>query len=234
MSENELLAMFDQSLTTLSFLTKTYDDGRYPNALLMAVEVHKLLTQGGPAMRLRSLRNFTTIDFLNDEQRMLNAMHKLVVVRIGGELPQIDFFAAFQIGEARLVTLSFKEWWNNDVIYRASAALPGSRPGWFPVNDAPSVPFQSRQAINRRDFVALFRNTRGAHQDDEMPILLEELEETRSWSGFSIGTPDGALSTDDGTLKTGASIMAAMMRQIAHQLLIAYGRDDPKDETICP
>lgn len=233
MTQGELLALFEQSLNTLLHLVSIYDGGFHPIALQIATEVHKILTQGGEAAALRGSRTFTTIDF-GDDQRMLNSMHKLVAARIGGMPPQIDFIADFQMGQGPLINLKFKEWWNQDIIYRASAAVPGTPAGMIPVNDTESVPFNKREAINRRDFVALLRNKLGAHQDDDMPILLEQLEETRSWGGFVVETPDGVLSTDDGTLKTGATIMAAMMRQIAHEVLIAYGKSDPGNASMSP
>ena len=73
----------------------------------------------------------------------------------------------------------------------------------------------------------MLRNQLGAHQDTDMPVLLDELDDARSWSGFYISTPQGELSTADGSLPTGTSILAAMMRQICHEVLIAYERDDP-------
>lgn len=228
LDETELLALFDQSLSTLSHLASIYDSGFHPIALQMATEVHKLLTQDGPATRLRGLRRFATID-TGDQSRILNAMHKLVGAQLSGQPPKLDFIAKFQMPDPdrTMENLSFKEWWNRDIIYRASAALPGSPPGIIPINDSPSVPFDKRETINRRDFVAMLRNKLGAHQDGDLPILLDELEDARSWGGFICNTPEGTLSTEDGTLTTGATIMAAMMRQIAHEVLVAYGRDDP-------
>jgi hypothetical protein len=60
-----------------------------------------------------------------------------------------------------------------------------------------------------------------------MPRLLDELQESRNWATFLIGTPQGVLSTADGTLPVVVAPMPAMMRQIAHELLEAYGRNDP-------
>lgn len=228
LTEAELRSLFEQSLSALSRLALVYDDGFHPIALQMATEVHKLLTHDGPATQLRGMQTFTTVD-IGNESRMLNAMHKLVGARIGGNPPRLDFIPDFQIDKPGnpAAKLSFREWWNRDIIYRASAAVPGGPPGLIPINDTPSVPFEARETINRRDFVALLRNKLGAHQDNDLPVLLDELEESRSWGVFVCQTPDGVCSTEDGTLTMGASIMAAMMRQIAHEVLTAYGRGDP-------
>ena len=231
MNENELLKMFDQSLELLSQMAKIYDAGTHQVALSMATEVHKILTDGGAAIRLRGSKTFTTIDF-GDETRMINAMHKLAGVILDKDQTKIDFVADFQMGDESTVTLPFRDWWNKDIIYRASAAIPGGHPGMLPLNGTPFVPFQERETINRRDFVALLRNTRGAHQDGDMPLLLDELEQTYSWGQFIVQTPNGIKSTEDGTLKVGATIMTAMMRQIVHELLIAYGCEDSKDASL--
>lgn len=225
LSEEELASQFDQNLVTLSQLAKLYDNGYHPIALQMATEVHKLLTEGNYATKRRGNVLFSTIAS-DDSPNMINATHKLVGARVKTPPPVLDFVAAFQNTQAKIKKLKFKDWWNKDIIYRASAALPGTPPGMYPVNGSPSVPFDKREKINRRDFVALLRNTRGAHQSEQMPILLNELEDARNWSSFAVQTPEGILSTEDGTLTTGATIMAGMMRQITHEVLEAFGVED--------
>lgn len=228
LTEEELLEYFDQSLSTLSQLANVYDSGYYPICLAMAVEVYRILTGSSASIALRGSRRFTTVDY-GDETRMLNAMHKLVGVGISGTPPVLDFVADFQLGQGKTISLKFSAWWNTDIIYRANAAVPGSGIQGMPVNDSTIVPFQERDQINRRDFVALLRNKRGAHQDAELPYLLDELETHQSAGEFRIEyTTGAAFDTLDGTLSKGATIMAAMMRQIVHELLVAYGRSDPK------
>lgn len=227
LDESELLASFDQSLTTLVQLVGVYDGGYAPIALAMATEVHKILTENNAAVKLRGSRVFTTVAY-EGEGRMLNAMHKLTVARVCGNPPQLDFVPAFYSGPPASSTLrlKFSDWWNKDAIYRASAALPGTAPGLIPVNGSPTVPFAKRESINRRDFVSLLRNKLGAHQAADMPNLLDELNESRSWGDFAVDTDSGLKSTHDGSLTTGTGIMAAMMRQITHEVLVAYGRED--------
>ncbi|TPG51673.1 hypothetical protein EAH76_16805 [Sphingomonas glacialis] len=226
MTDDELLASFDQSLTTLTHLAQTHDDGYHPICLAMATEVHKILAGNGSTAKLRGTRVFLTVDF-GEESEMLNAMHKLVGARVTGAVPALDFIPDFQFGQDITNALKFGDWWNTDVIYCASAAIPGDNPGVIPINASPLLPFDKRQTINRRDFVSLLRNKRGAHQDDDMPQLLDELETSRSWGVFECQTPAGVLSTLNDTLLTGASMMAAMMRQIVHEVLLAYGRAAP-------
>jgi hypothetical protein len=97
----------------------------------------------------------------------------------------------------------------------------------IPVNGSPTVPYEKREKITRLGLVSLLRNKLGAHQTKEMPELLDQLDEEKNWGSFSIQTPDGVFSTDDGTLPVEVSPIPAMMRQICHEILEAYGRSDP-------
>lgn len=230
LSEAELLASFDQGLSTLAQLAKVYDEGYAPICFLMATEIHKLLTENNAAVKLRGTRTFTTVDY-GDDTKMLNAMYKLTGAIVGGDPERVDFVPDFYLSTVAItrqaMNLKFKVWWNDDIIYRASAAVPGTMPpGMIPVNDTPSVPYEKRERMNRRDFIAMLRNKLGAHQSQDMPHLLDELEDARSWSSFSVQTQDRVLSTDDGSLPVGVTNIAAMTRQICHEIIIAYERKD--------
>jgi hypothetical protein len=227
LSESDLLNSFGQSLDTLAHIAGIYDGGFAPISLVMATEVRKILTENAAATRLRGAMTFTTPRGA-DDPRNLSSMNKLTMARLGGSPPALTFLPQFyQPQPEQLVTLPFRDWWNKDVIYRAGAAPPGTPPGMIPVNGSPTVPFEKREKTTRMGLVNLLRNNLGAHQTSEMPALIDTLEEARSWGNFALGTPDGMLSTDDGSLKALVSPMAAMMRQISHELLVAYGRTDP-------
>jgi hypothetical protein len=225
-STDELLASFEQSLTTLQHFARLYDSGYAPVVFAIATEIHKILVENNAAMRLRGELAFTSPDH-GDVSNMLNALHKLTGAQVGGHPPAIEFLPAFRLEDAvPLTKMKFRDWWNRDVIYRASAALPGTPAGMIPVNDSPSVPFQDRETLTRRELIELVRNKLGAHTESEFPILLEELDEARSWGGFAIETPDGVFDTDNGTLLVKVSVLPATVRQICHELLVAYGRQD--------
>ena len=96
----------------------------------------------------------------------------------------------------------------------------------IPLIDALIVPYEDREKTTRMRLVNLLRNKLGAHQTSEMPTLLDDLQETRNWGSAVIQTPAGVLRTDDGSLPVLVSPLAAMMRQITHELLTAYGRID--------
>lgn len=224
----ELLAAFDQGLSTLSELAKVYDRGHSPIVFLIATEIHKILTENVAATRLRRTRNFTSPEYPDDRQ-MLNAMHKLTTARLRGEPAKLEFLPTFYSAEHEgpLRNLNFRDWWNRDVIYRASAALPGTPAGLIPVNDTPTVPHAKREKVTRRELIAILRNKLGAHQDVDFPTILDDLESSNNWAAFAIQTPEGVLSTEDGTLPVDISPLPAMVRQICHELLIAYDRPDP-------
>jgi hypothetical protein len=83
--------------------------------------------------------------------------------------------------------------------------------------------------------VDLLRNKMAAHQTDEMPQLLDDLQSSNTWGAFACTTPEGTLSTDDGSLTVKVGPLPAMMRQITHELLLAYGREDlPPPEFASP
>lgn len=227
LSDAELLELFDGSLDTLQHLARVYDEGHSPIAFLMATEITKLLTENSAAIKLRGTRLFPTIPDAHDE-RVLNAIYKLTGARLGGDPPTVTFMPKFQLPEPDpVVELPFKDWWNRDIIYRASAAPPGTPAGLIPVNDSPTIPYHKREKVTRMKLVSLLRNKLGSHQDAEMPRLLDELDESKNWGSFGIDTPEGTLSTDDGTLKIAVRLMPAMMRQICHEVLVAYQRHDP-------
>jgi len=227
LSDSDLLNSFGQSLDTLAHLANIYDGGFAPISLAMATEVRKILTENVAATRLRGAMSFTT-PLGVDDPRNLSSMNKLTIARLGGNPPALTFLPQFYMPQPeQLVALPFRDWWNKDVIYRASSAPKGTPAGMIPVNGSPTVPFDKREKITRMGLVNLLRNNLGAHQTAEMPELIDVLEEARSWGNFAMGTPDGMLSTDDGSLKALVTPMSAMMRQISHELLVAYGRSDP-------
>jgi hypothetical protein len=68
------------------------------------------------------------------------------------------------------------------------------------------------------------RNTLGAHLDLDQVDTLDALQKAGSWGGhFIVGSGSGTLSTENGTLPVLVGPAAAMMRQIAFEVLTAYG-----------
>lgn len=229
LSDPELLGMFDQDLTTLQHLAGVYDRGYAPIAFDMATLVLKILTENSAAMKARSAVRFPSYP-IEREELALTATHRLTAARVGGADPKVTFVPLFYNpgGFTQGKAVEFKIWWNREAIYRASAAIPGSPPGMIPINDAPSVPFADRATVSRYQLVHMLRNKRGAHQTEEYPVLLDELDHAANWGHFGVSMPDGSQrSTWEGTLPIDVGPVAAMMRMILHEVLESYGRADP-------
>jgi hypothetical protein len=187
LTDDELLQSFDQSLDTLAILASAYDGGHAPIAFSMATEVNKILTENGAATRLRGSRTFTSPE-KHHTKNTLSPLHKLTSARLSAPPPTLTFVPTFYMPDGPPPnSMSFRDWWGRDVIYRASAALPGDAPGMIPVNGSPTTPYDEREKMTRMGLVALLRNKLGAHQTSEMPELLDQLEEARNWASFAVG-----------------------------------------------
>jgi hypothetical protein len=77
------------------------------------------------------------------------------------------------------------------------------------------------------NFVEMTRNKFGAHLDPETPEMLDNLQRTVSLGiVFAVNLGGTVFNTADDSLRTVIGPAAAMMRQIAHELLSAYGIAD--------
>lgn len=220
----ESLADFADGLKTLRELAGVYDSGHTSIILLMAVEVHKLLTEHPSSMKLRGTIYFNgPRDYFDNS--ILNVVNKLIVARIdAGLVTCIPFF--YKRGHEPLDPMAFREWCSRDSIYIASAAVEGSPPGFVPVNGSPAVAFEKRERLTRRKLVELIRNKRGAHYDHEIPVLMDELEDYKYLYSVRVESGGRTLNTDDGSLPVFVGPLRPMMRQVVHELLCAYGIDD--------
>lgn len=225
LDEEEMQAAINDSLSNLSITAKVYDEGHAPIAYVMATLISWLMTANGAPAKIRAGKKFhsPTEEF---PRGALSVYQPLILTAMGGPTPSASHIPSFYLPPRSLKSLSFSEWWEKDVIYRAGAAPRGTMPpGSVPVNSAPLVPFDEREKLVRREFIKLIRDKRGAHPDQEWPSILDDVQEPGF--GMMIETPEGLLSTVDGTLPIIAAPLGAMVRQIAHEVLIAYGINDP-------
>ncbi|WP_294173219.1 hypothetical protein [uncultured Sphingomonas sp.] len=212
-------------MNTIAKSNAVYDQGYSPIGSSIATEVYKVLTENGEATRPRGKLNFSgPLDY--DNPSVLSEVEKLTFMELGGDPPKLGYLPIYRSGDVQKFTMSFRDWWNKDVIYRASAAMPGSSPGMIPVNESPSVPYDKREKLTRLRLVQLLRNKVGSHLEADWPLLLDQIDDERAWGIATIQTPDRVLSTQDGTLKVEVRRLPAMMRQISHELVEAYGRGD--------
>ena len=227
-SERELISHIENTVLILKHMCKVFDDGSPYICFSMATEVEKILTSNSVAVDYRSKKLFPSpISNPNYGENNLLAEHRLIEAQILGDIPTVDFLPVFR-NQWQPENLKFVEWWNRDIIFRAGAAKPGSPPGYLPPTEAEEVPYKRRSKLTRREFVDQMRNKLGAHIDAEVPELLNDLQKSSSFGiTFAMARPDGSeVSTSDGTLPTRVGPAAAMMRQISHELLVAYGSAD--------
>ena len=175
----------------------------------------------------RGAKQFPTLE-ADYTPRNLTSEHKLIIgeCRIQTETNtyRLDFKPAYLSCPFPIKLLPFRDWWNRDVIWRASAAHPGGDPTIIPLTVDKQLPYEKRQKLCRREFVELTRNKFGAHLDHEIPEVLDQLQRSRSFGiGFVINIGNRVLNSYDGTLETRIGPAAAVMRQIAQETLIAYG-----------
>jgi hypothetical protein len=220
LSENELKSFLNASLTSLKYLTTIYDQGHSPIVFLMATEVIKILTDNQVAVQLRKGRNFPSPP-VQEQAGNLLAFQKLIVARIDSDSVTCVPYCQLP-GQEPSVMLPFTDWWSKEIIYTASAAIPGGEPGMIPVNDSPSIPWEKRQRATRLSLTTLLRKKLGSHQDSDFPTLLDEVDEAASWMNVRIKTEDAFLDTADGSLNWVVRPLAASMRQIAYEVLSAY------------
>lgn len=124
--------------------------------------------------------------------------------------------------------MSFTDWWNKDCVFRASAAPKGEHV--IPTDSARQVVRSRRFTLTRREFVDKVRNKLGAHIDSDLPEELDKLLKAFYFGmDLKVSYPGGELSLHEGTVAIEASPAAAMMREIAHEVLWAFaeGQQQP-------
>jgi hypothetical protein len=233
MTDEEVAEHARQNLQTIRDLSALYDKGSHYIAFTLATEVHKFLTTSRN-VRLRGSKRFPRLQDDYTERNLLNE-HKLISFRVysgSSSVPSsLECRPAFPDSPFTIKPLKFREWWDRDVIFRASAAPLGwKNPITVPVQEVDQVPYHERRRLTRRTFVEQTRNKFGAHLDEEIPELLDELQRKESFGIILAVNINGTIfNTADGSLHMRVGPAAAMMRQIAHELLVAYEVSDPAD-----
>jgi hypothetical protein len=228
-TDAELAQHINQSVKTIEGMCSLFDNGNTHIAFSLATEIQKVLTTGQHVVQVRGDMLFPTINF-DYSRRNLAPEHKLIAVSLFANSDQdppyyVDFVIASKNDSASIKWLHFRDWWNKDIVYRAGASAPGTPAGVFPTDERLHVPKSKREAFTRRLLIQEMRNKFGAHLDREIPEALRLLQ-TADALGISIGVNVGGaiLNTHDGTLPMKTAPSAAMVRQIAHEVLEAFLR----------
>jgi hypothetical protein len=223
MSALELEQHINESVTTLLQLCDIYDSGRPYIAFNMATEIASILTENAVAARIRAAKTYT-ISARGADKNNLNAHNSLVFMRIDTSPPKADFIPVFQWDYQGTKSVNFAEWWNRDIVWVAGSAKEGVPLGLIPLDPAEQVPWEKRARLVRRELITMMRNKLGAHLDTVLPEILDQMQRAEIMGmGASVVTDNGELFTWDGTLPIGIGPGAAMVRQISHELLTAYG-----------
>lgn len=223
LAPHELLAHLRSSIETIRQLAKIFDQGHPPAAFLIATEIMKVLVENSAAVRARGKIIFLSWATEENDDNIL-PQNSLIYMSAKTDPPDARYEPNFLTND-RPHDLNFREWWSRETIWRAGAAPPGMRNDMFPVNGSPSVPFAQRERLTRMSFTKLVRDKLGAHVEKDMPHLLDELQSSRGWGvNVVLQTPQGPLRTADGSLPITVTPAAAIMRQIAHEVLISYDR----------
>lgn len=210
----------EDTLDRIEDLCNHFDAGYRSYALLIAVDVFKALDEGRAATIRRGRHDFPS-PAIEDEPENLAAYFPLTCAFLGAGGGSFEPLIVAGAPDG-WKSLRFNDWWR-EVIYRESAG--GAGLGGITVNNAPAIDYDKRRRLTRGEIVKLMRDKAGAHHSADYPTILDDLDAPTSWGGFSIQTDGGkVLSTDDNTLPWYVGQLAACAREIAGELLVAYGR----------
>jgi hypothetical protein len=226
-TEAEMAQHIEESVRNIEGMCGLFDGGNAYIAFSLAAEIHKVLTTGQNIALFRAGMRFPTISF-EYSPRNLAAEHKLIMAEQHAHSDQnpplyVDFIPISRDGSFPIKWVPFRDWWNRDVIYRASAAPPGTPVGHIPTDERYQLPKNKRKTFSRRELIETIRNKLGAHLDRDIPEELNQLQKAHAF-GISIRAAiDGkTLDTIDGTMPMKTGPGAAMVRQIAHEVLEAF------------
>lgn len=226
LTDEELSDHVRSSLQSIMKLCAIYDGGHPYIIFTISNDVARFISIK-ENIRLRVAKTFLTID-IDHHPENVAPYHKLIAVQLNGadppDVPQLECIPRFRGGLPNPTKkLDFVNWWSRDVIFRASAAPAGFPPGNLPTRAEDTVPFAKRPVFTRRTFITLMRNTLGSHLDPGTPEALDQLQKAQSLGiGFQCTVGARVVNSFDGSLPTKTSPAAAMVRQIAHELLAAY------------
>ena len=218
LNEGEITANISDMLALICQLCSAYDEMQPLISLSIAVELQKFHTHTNVIKQRKFRKFFTPSDLSNPNN--LSFEQKLAFFYISGNKPSVFCFPKYlddELYASHFYNCDFKTWWNRDVIFRASAAKSGVPHGLIPLKSNDQIPYEKRPTLSRRTFLQLVRNKIAAHSDNKIPEILYNLQKF-----LTVDIVVDGLSTGDGSLPIKITMAAAMIRQIAHETLVAY------------
>lgn len=233
-TDEEFAASHHAIRNTIQQLCDLYDAGNPYIAFTLATEINKFLTTGDKITSIRKDKKFSTVKSVYRETNLASE-HKIIIAEAHAHSDQnppyyVDFKPAFVTEPPEgFEQLDFRDWWNRDVIWRASAAPDQSKPNMIPTDPKLQVPRNKRATYTRREIITLVRNRLGAHLDRELPEDLDNLQKSKAFGIDIVYEVDGrVLSSADCTLPMKAGPLAAMVRQIAQEVLDTFPVAQPQ------
>lgn len=228
LSDQQILAKMNDDLATLEVLVEAYDLGKSHVAGSMATSIINILdVKARPVSEIRGKLSFPTPAVVADRTNLFPT-HRLVGARVGGDPPVLAFTPVSQQGWGRPPNhQSFKVWWETEPVYVAGSMAPGEPAGMINLDPLKQVPWDDREKFTRQQLCTDLRNCVGAHPLTAIPAMIADLYKLESFGpAFEHLDPDTGvrLSSEDGTLAVTTLPVQAAVRQIAEELLIAFGR----------
>lgn len=195
-------ASLDDQLDRLQMLAGQYDRRRHEACFEMAAVVEELLMseEGG-----RSFHD--ALAFGSPPTENATSLRTMVVnsMRLSGGTVKASYFPFCSLNPTDADSLGFEEWWAEDPLRCGS----------------------SGSDITRQEFVRLLKLRKArANRPADYRTLLSELDAELGWSRFENTEGGEHYGIDSAAAVVRISSIAAMMRQICHEVLVAYGRND--------
>jgi hypothetical protein len=202
------------SLRSLQYLCKGYDEGRWYLCFSISMEIYKCLEKKA-SKTLFKLKTFKTLEAQKPSDK--NFGGKLVVKYGLSDPARVFMLPQFYFGIREEIDISFDDWWKKDVVF-------------WEREDIQDVlkPIE----FTRFELIKDFRNQRGAHFETELKDFWRKRQNTKI-TMYGNSRDDGSnrlLYSADGSLPGIFDSTPATIRQIAHELLIASGYEDPKPD----
>lgn len=221
-----MLAAVEHELTTLIALAASFDDGHVHAAGSMATSIVNIVTNPSKAaIRRRGELVFPTPA---EEVSQANMMPTLRLIGMMTGIDETGPFVGFtpmchMLTEAPAFK-PFRIWWETEPIWVEGIGGSALEPGVIPIRPEEQLSWDKREKLTRQQFVTDLRNAVGAHADHHIPASIHDLYSPRAFGVMGqFQMPDGRVVQSDDVPARSLPVQA-MIRHIADETLMAYGR----------
>lgn len=226
-----MIIRFSKDLDNLEVLCDDFDNGeRNFLSFYMAEHLKRILSDGSFSAKITGLVHFPSSKFDEDPKNIVfySRVTGFAVWNGGARESSYGTFTSRFVGgeNGPIEYLKFSKWWNQVVLRRSGKEVQfGDSPP--PLTNNPKIkPYFEREALTRSELIHLVRDNYAAHQPTELPDVLKLMD--GPWeigADIQVVLEDGTiLSVMDGTLNWKVGQLAAAIRQVAEETLMAFGR----------